>query len=779
MKYFAILFILIFPQVAILQSIPSAWALSPDSTRITAGQQISSGLYAEDMVHEIRLYFSENNYWQQLINNYLPKIDLPATMVFNGDTLKDVGVRFKGMTSYLMNQTRKKSFNISLDYIHEDQRIQGVKTLNLNNSFRDNSFMREVLFYQLIRRHIPGYKANFVRLFINDEDFGIYQNVQQPNKEYLKEWYATNDGINIRADLPPGTSVGRVQWGDGTAALNYLGEDSASYKKYYTLKSNDTEVNPWNELKNACHLLNTSKNLEQDAVAIFDIDKILWHLAVENIFADDDGYIYKGKMDYYLYWNEKTKRWSTYEYDANSCFGNVGINWSPYYNFDKVNYPLLNKLLTIPSIKQRYLAHYRTILETSLNPIEVNALIDKNDMLIRQYAASDPILKSTLTQYTNGLNGIKAFIVDRKKFLFNKSASFAELSLYSGGLFEQVSKHTAGFQDKTYYGDDVTVEASVYHPLGLKNVYLFYTNELNGRFDTLQMYDDGSHGDMVPDDGTYTCKLPHFGASIWCYYYIESTVNDAVSTRSYFPQGAEHDLLAYYTYPKTLSDKTVVINEFMTSNSGIISDEYGEADDWIELYNNTDEDIDLSGFFISDKVENYKKFKLGNGIVIKARDYLIIWADEDASQGALHANFKLSSSGESLILSNKDGNLVDRFDFGAIPTNKTMSRIPNGIGDFVLADHTFGKNNESTTHTSNLTQLQNRMSLYPNPSNDFVQICGFPNVKFDVQIYNILGKLLMNRTLEDQGTLDVSHLDNGVYLIQSSFFPTEKFIIQR
>ncbi|MBK6563684.1 MAG: CotH kinase family protein [Saprospiraceae bacterium] len=51
-------------------------------------------------------------------------------------------------------------------------------------------------------------KANFVKLYINDQYWGIYLNVQQLNKDFLEEWYASNDGNNFRADSPTGTTGG-------------------------------------------------------------------------------------------------------------------------------------------------------------------------------------------------------------------------------------------------------------------------------------------------------------------------------------------------------------------------------------------------------------------------------------------------------------------------------------------------------------------------------------------------------------------------------------------
>ena len=104
-----------------------------------------------------------------------------------GGQIHSVGVRFKGQTSYMgvSGTNSKKSFNISFDAF-KDQKLSGYATLNLNNSFQDASFMREMLYYNTIRRHTVAAKCNYVHLFINDIDFGVYQNVQQNNKDLLE-----------------------------------------------------------------------------------------------------------------------------------------------------------------------------------------------------------------------------------------------------------------------------------------------------------------------------------------------------------------------------------------------------------------------------------------------------------------------------------------------------------------------------------------------------------------------------------------------------------------
>ena len=130
----------------------------------------------------------------------------------------------------------------------------------------------------------------------------------------------------------------------------------------------------------------------------------------------------------------------------------------------------------------------------------------------------------------------------------------------------------------------------------------------------------------------------------------------------------------------------VVINELMASNGGTLLDPQGDADDWIELKNMSAAEIDLSGMYLSDDRANPKKWQFPAGTTIPAGGYLLIWADDDAGDSpGLHASFKLSASGESVVLSDTDDNgntVIDAVDFPALDADVSYGRSPEGTGSF-------------------------------------------------------------------------------------------------
>ncbi len=144
-----------------------------------------------------------------------------------------------------------------------------------------------------------------------------------------------------------------------------------------------------------------------------------------------------------------------------------------------------------------------------------------------------------------------------------------------------------------------------------------------------------------------------------------------------------------------INPQDVVINEFMARNDDGSPwfDQDGESDDWIELYNNTASPISLNNYFLSDDASFVHKWELPDNAIIGTNDYLIVWADKDIDQIGLHAKFSLDKDGGDIFFSNLDGTLIDFATYTAQEKNESMSRMPNGTGDFVNAEVTFGTEN--------------------------------------------------------------------------------------
>lgn len=145
--------------------------------------------------------------------------------------------------------------------------------------------------------------------------------------------------------------------------------------------------------------------------------------------------------------------------------------------------------------------------------------------------------------------------------------------------------------------------------------------------------------------------------------------------------------------PEEPADSEIVINELLPVNNSIASDEYGDFDDWVELYNLSSASIDISGYFLSDNEAHPSKWQIPDGTSIPGKGFLVIWADDDSLQTGLHTNFKLSSLGETILLSEPDGRLIDKVIYPGQDLELSYSRNPDGTGTFRWQAPTFESSN--------------------------------------------------------------------------------------
>ena len=127
---------------------------------------------------------------------------------------------------------------------------------------------------------------------------------------------------------------------------------------------------------------------------------------------------------------------------------------------------------------------------------------------------------------------------------------------------------------------------------------------------------------------------------------------------------------------------SLVINEFMASNSDSIRDSQGQYDDWIEIHNFGTSPINVSGMYLTDDLSFPTKWQIPSNnptfTVIPDGQYLLTWADNDTSDAGLHANFKLDANGEEIGLFDKDGQtLIDSVIYSRQKTDISYGRHPD------------------------------------------------------------------------------------------------------
>lgn len=189
-------------------------------------------LYEPTIFRTLFLDFENKDWEQELQDFHGTDVEVPATLTVDGKKYPNVGVHFRGMSSYMMvSAGSKRSLNVKLDLADKKQRLYGYKTLNLLNNHEDPGCLSTVLYSYVARQYIPTPNANLVKVVINGESWGVYTNVQQFDKVFTKENFKSDKGARWKVRGNPGARGG----------LEYIGENIEDYKRHYEIKSTDDE----------------------------------------------------------------------------------------------------------------------------------------------------------------------------------------------------------------------------------------------------------------------------------------------------------------------------------------------------------------------------------------------------------------------------------------------------------------------------------------------------------------------------------------------------------
>ena len=657
---------------------------------LTSAPEGSPSLYDAHTLRTIYLRFHHDNWYEQMSAFYRTDIEVPAELIVDGKVYSDVGVHFRGTSSYFTVRSEKKSFNIAVDYGEDGQRLYGYKTLNLLNGHVDASFLREVLYNQISRDFMPAMKTNLVKFVINGENWGVYINLQQYNKDFLAEWFGTRGGV--RWKIGPGRG----------GALTYAGDDPTTYQETYQLKTNNVE-DPWTDLIALCKMLDETTpdaELIENLPSMLNIDQVLWQLAVSNVFMDDDGYIHKGG-DYTLY-QDVNGRFHLIPHDNNESLrfgregrggpggrGPGGWSWgdlengmvSPVAHESNAARPLIKRLLSNPEWRARYLAHVRTVMDEWLAWEVLEPIIKEYQALIDTEVQQDDKKLYGYEEFATGVPGdLKRFVNLRREHLNNHP----ELSKPIPQIVSvEIESKTAPIANQP-----VSVKATLDKSVAADSVFLYYSDNRYAVFNQVMMVKKGE---------SYVGQIPAFSASTTVYYYVEANAVKTHGTTVFSPARAEQGASRYRVGVPVAKESPVVINELMAANTKSLTDPQGQHEDWLELHNLTNDVVNLSGMYLTDKMDNLRKWAFPENTAIPAHGYLLVWLDEDGkAEVGLHANFKLSRNGETVMLVDTDtrGNQVlDTVTFEKQEKDVALGRWPNGSGELKQVQTTPGKEN--------------------------------------------------------------------------------------
>ena len=654
----------------------------------------------------------------------------PATIQFQNayldETIDSIGFRLRGNTS---RNAAKKSFKIDFNHFISGRDFYDVEKLNLNGEHNDPSIIRSKLcwdFYQNIG--MASSRASHAVLYINEEYFGLYISIEHIDDRFLSKNFE-NDNGNLWKCIWP-------------ADLTYRGNDPEDYHPYYSetrpydLKTNEDQY----DYSKLARLIRIIHNTPDSLDMVLNIKTTLQYFAMNILTGSWDDYRFL-RNNFYLYHNPDNDliHWIPYDYDNSFGIDWFNIDWSnidPYeyavidgdgrplteYLFSQVRYRNLfshflefynEQLFDLDSMYQK-LNYYVDFLYNA-------AQYDTYRTLDYGFSFND-FLNSYGSDFENAhvKQGILEFIASRKEALTNQIVFSGNDPIIYEGVIED---------DVIFVGETVSIRTAIFGDI--MNADFFYKHENEDEWSSATLtHQPITNSKHVEDHDRWIVELSFEQTGRYDWYIFTSN-------------NSTYDKFPIYDYKSfevldVVDNQTVWINELLAKNEAINVDETGEYDDWIELWNYDQAEVDLANHYLTDKRDNLTKWQFPDSAVqIFPDEYMLIWCDEDQEDGGLHTNFKLSSGGEFLALVHPDGEtIIDSISFPSQAEDISYGRILSSDFQYEwdYLSPTPGYSNTSL-HISKTELLVNSFelnSIYPNPFNS--------NFKISLDIHDDLGK---------------------------------------
>ncbi|RMG87567.1 MAG: hypothetical protein D6714_02110, partial [Bacteroidetes bacterium] len=626
-----------------------------------AQAQSGASLFDPTVLHEIRLYFPQDNFWDILEENYDTYIDdsgvevpyLGAIISIDGYVLDTVGVREKGLSSNYASSKYKKPFKIDLNVFTPGQSYDGVKKFNLHNGAADPSMMRDFVAYNVHRTAgTPAPRVSHCKLYINDQFWGVYGIIEQIDKTFLERNFADASGTLIK----------NIGWSE----LDWQGPNPFVYKKDFQLKTNE-EADDWSDFIEFLDVLNNAPDdvFAEEIQKVFNVDGYLHVLAVDILTDNWDSYI-DNQRNWYLYHDPSTGLFNWIPWDYNlSLGGTFSRAGNPYPPFDstcfiKARFDYIHNADDVlffdtsepeatswfwdfgdgqVSYEQNPIHHFSgtgkvNVCLTASRPNdgkicqhtrcrEIDLDFNPADCLTATsgaapYSPTDPIFQQVVMQDDYCCSGGWDALCE---------VQYVELQNAAGQPEVLGVPYDLDFPLLLDNPDKILIDRLLSVPEFLDRYLEIVCVMLETNFNAERLFPliDQQVNLIRPaiyEDPNYNFTLNYFeydagdgsggggGAKIPALKWVLN--------KRFGEIRADLNELGYdcSNALTNLAFRDVVINELMASNdedSGI-ADPAGEYDDWIELYNNTSQTIDLASFYLSDDPAEPKKWKFPEGL---------------------------------------------------------------------------------------------------------------------------------------------------------------------
>jgi spore coat protein CotH len=355
-------------------------AAAPQAARAqTAASDPAAPFLDGSVLHDIFLTINSRD-WASLKEHFLDNTYYPADFKWNGQTVRNIGIRSRGTGS---RSGVKPGLRVDFDRYTTDQKFLGLKSVILRNNTQDPSGMRERLSMALfLRMGLVAEREAHARLYINNTYVGLFTIVESLDKTFLSKNFNENDGHLYEYSFDNAAS--------SPFNFGYPGADPALYTPV-PFKPETLELDPQGEV---IERLFWTVNIAGDAAwrssmeEFLDLKKFIRHLAIENFLAEEDGLTGDyGPNNFYFYRFLNTSRFAFLPWDKSNTF------------WESPSYSILRNIEDGTDAKRNRLV-LRALKDPELRELWLNTILECADSIMKPASASSttPWLESEVTR---------------------------------------------------------------------------------------------------------------------------------------------------------------------------------------------------------------------------------------------------------------------------------------------------------------------------------------------------------------------------------------------
>jgi spore coat protein CotH len=349
--------------------------------------------------------------WEMLKQDFREDTYYPADLVFNGETIRNVGIRSRGGGS---RSRDKPGLRVDFDRYASDQSFLGVKSIVLDNLTQDSSGVRETVAMRFFARlGIPAPREAHVRLYVNDAYSGLYAVIESIDKAFLARTFGSAQDDNNDGFLFD------FEW-DDTWTFTYLGRDLEPYARRFVPQTheNKSDQEKYGPIEMLVRLANELYPEQYRATLseYLDLDAFVRFVAGQNFVGENDGFLgYDGVNNFYLYRLEDSLQHVLIAWDDDNTFR--GADYPIFYRHD--DNVLMGNAMAVPELKAQYVRVLRDSVRIAEEPVSESGLpwfeheVRRQLDLIADAMREDPVRPYVLDEHQRAREEMIEFARER------------------------------------------------------------------------------------------------------------------------------------------------------------------------------------------------------------------------------------------------------------------------------------------------------------------------------------------------------------------------------